>query len=120
MAARDFSESFSNLIGIIKDYVNTRVDFVKLVLLQKITRAGVLLLTFVSAIISAFAACVFLMFSFSFWYGDKTGNLSQGFLISAAIFVLIVILIFLLRKVVFGRILVKTLSRILFSDEEND
>jgi hypothetical protein len=120
MAGNDFSEGFSKIIEVIKGYVNSRIDFIKLGLLQKLTRAGVFLLTFVSVIISTFAVVMFLMFSFSFWYGDHTGNLSEGFLLSSIFFLLILFLIYLLRRVFFSKILIKTLSRILFSDDEND
>jgi hypothetical protein len=120
MAGNDFSEGFSKIIEVIKGFVNSRIDFIKLGLLQKLTRAGVFLLTFVSVIISTFAVVMFLMFSFSFWYGDHTGNLSEGFLLSSIFFLLILFLIYLLRRVFFSKILIKTLSRILFSDDEND
>lgn len=120
MAGNDFSEGFSKIIEVIKGYVNTRIDFIKLGLLQKLTRAGVFLLTFVTVIISTFAVVMFLMFSFSFWYGDQTGNLARGFLLSSIFFLLILFLIYLLRRVFFSKILIKTLSRILFSDDEND
>lgn len=120
MTGNDFSEGFSKMIEVIKGYVNARVDFIKLGLLQKLTRAGVILLTFISVIILIFAACIFLMFSFSFWYGDQTGNLAQGFLLSSVFFILILFLIYLRRRVIFARILIKAFSRILFSDDEND
>jgi hypothetical protein len=120
MAINDFSESFSRITEVIKGYFNTRVDLIKLGLLQKLTRAGVFLLSFMTMIISIFAVGIFLMFSFSFWYGDQTGNLAQGFLISSFLFLVILIILYLLRRVVFSRSLIKAFSRILFSDDEND
>ncbi|MFU8843621.1 MAG: hypothetical protein ACNA7V_07420 [Bacteroidales bacterium] len=120
MAGNDFSEGFSGMAEVIKGYVNAKVDLIKLGLLQKVTRAGVILLTYISVIISSFAVAIFLMFSFSFWYGDQTGNFAQGFLISSAFFLFILFLIYLGRRVIFSRNLIKHFSRILFTDDEND
>lgn len=119
MAKNELSENFSSISDILKDYLNSKVDLIKLGLLQKFASAGVFLLTAVSVMISAFAACIFLMFSFSFWYGNRTGNLVHGFLISAGFFTLIIILIIVFRKKIFTGNLIKVFAGILFSDEED-
>ena len=119
MAKTNLSENLSGITDVLKVYIGTKVDLLKLGLLQKITRAGVYLLTFVSVIVSVFALTLFLMFSFSFWYGSVTGNLAEGFLISAAFFLVILILIFLFKKSIFSRNLIKIFSQILFTDDEN-
>jgi len=103
----------------LKDYLHLKLDLFKLELLEKTSRAGLLLFTFISVIFSVFSVVIFLMFSFSFWYGEKTGSLSQGFLISAAFFLLVLILVFFLRRAIFGRSLIKNISKILFSDNED-
>ena len=118
MAKTDLLENFSGITETLKTYIGTKLDLLKLGLLQKSTRAGTYLLTFISVILSIFAIAIFLMFSFSFWYGDVTGNLSQGFLISAAFFLFILLLIYLLRKVIFSRSLIKVFSQILFNEDE--
>ncbi|MFO7575350.1 MAG: hypothetical protein R6W67_09355 [Bacteroidales bacterium] len=120
MAKTELSENFSRISDVLKDYLNSRIDLLKLGLLQKFVSAGVYLLTAVSVFISAFAACIFLMFSFSFWYGNRTGNLDQGFLISAGFFALIIVLVIVFRKTIFSRNLIKVFSNILFTDEEED
>ena len=119
MAINDLSDNLSRITEALKGYFNSRIDLLKLDLLQKTSRAGVYLLTFISVMVSILAVTVFLMFSFSFWYGDKTGNLAEGFLISAAFFLLVLILVYLLRKAIFSRTLIKVFSQILFSEEDN-
>lgn len=118
MEKNALSENLAEITAAIKSYVNTRIDLLKLTLLQKITRAGTFILTFVSVLVSLFSVFIFLMFAFSFWYGQKTGNLAQGFLISAGIFLVILILIYLLRRMIFSNTLVRIFSHILFSDED--
>lgn len=119
MANNDLSKNLSQVTEVLKDYLQAKLDLFKLDLLQKSTRTGVFLFTFITVLFSVFAISIFLMFSFSFWYGKETGNLSQGFLISAAVFFLVLILVFLFRKAVFGRNLIKHISKILFSDDED-
>ena len=119
MAKTDLSQNLSSILDLLKDYLNVKLDLFKLEILQRSSRAGIFLFTFYSLIISIFAIVLFLLFSFSFWYGETTGNLSQGFLISAGALFLLMILVFLLRKVLFGRILIKNISKILFSDTED-
>lgn len=119
MAKSDLSDSLSSIVEVLKDYLNAKLDLFKLELLEKSSNAGLYFFSFISLILSVFGVVLFLMFSFSFWYGERTGNLSQGFLISAGIFFLIMIIVFLLRKVIFGRSLIKNISKMLFSDSQD-
>lgn len=118
MSKSDLSKNLSSIIDVLKDYLHVKMDLFKLELLQKTSRAGLFLFTFFSVIFSVFAVAIFLMFAFSFWYGERTGSLSQGFLISAVFFMLVLVLVFLLRKVIFGRSLIKNISKILFTDDD--
>ena len=120
MEKNALSENFAEISSVIKKYVNARIDLLKLTLLQKITRAGTFMLTFVSVLVSLFAVLIFLMFAFSFWYGERTGSLSTGFLISAGVFAILLILVLLLRKVIFSNTLVRVFSHILFSDDDQN
>jgi hypothetical protein len=119
MAKSDLSKNLSTVTDVLKDYLQVKLDLFKLDLLKRSSRAGIFLFTFISVLFSVFAVAIFLMFSFSFWYGERTGNLAQGFLISAGVFFLILVVVFLLRKVVFGRILIKDISKILFSEDDD-
>jgi hypothetical protein len=119
MEKNKLSENLAEITAALKSYVNTRFDLMKLTLLQKITRAGTYMLSFVSILVSLFSILIFLMFAFSFWYGEKTGSLSTGFLISAGIFLVLMIVIFLLRKSIFSNPLIRIFSHILFTDEDN-
>ncbi len=118
MEKNPLSENFAEITAAIKSYINTRIDLLKLTLLQKITKAGTFMLTFVSVLVSLFAVMIFLMFAFSFWYGQETGSLALGFLISAGVFFILLVLIYLLRRVIFSNTLVRIFSHILFSDED--
>lgn len=118
MAKSDLSENLSAITDVLKEYLQVKLDLFKLNLLQRSSRAGLLMFTFISVLFSVFSIAIFLMFSFSIWYGERTGNLAQGFLISAGILLLILVLVVLLRKAIFGRILIKNISEILFQDDD--
>ncbi len=120
MKKNALSDNLAEITAAVKSYINTRIELLKLTMLQKITKAGTFMLTFVSVVVALFSILIFLMFAFSFWYGEKTGSLSQGFLISAGIFLLISIVILIFRKALFSKPLVSIFSHILFfNDEEN-
>jgi hypothetical protein len=118
MAGSELSDNFLRITEILKDYLNARVDLLRLGLLEMLTRVGVYLLTSLSVIISAFAVCIFLMFSFSFWYGSHIGSIEQGFLISAGFFALAIIIQIVFRRTIFSRNLIKEFSAILFTDDK--
>lgn len=120
MAKNYISENFSEINSLFKNYINARIDLLRLSLLQKIATSGTYLLTFISIIISAFAISIFLMFSFSFWYGENVGSFSEGFLISAGIYIVLLFLIYFLRKVIFKKNLIKIFAKIIFFDDEKN
>lgn len=118
MAKSDLSKSISSITEVLKDYLNVKLDLLKLEILEKSSNAGLYFFTIITVLFASFGFFSFLMFSFSFWYGERTGNLSQGFLISAGIFLLVMLLAFLLRKIIFGRSLIKSIAKILFEEDK--
>ena len=120
MARNDISENFSEINALIKNYLNARIDLMKLSFLQKLAKSGTYLLTFISIIITVFTIAIFLMFSFSFWYGENVGSIAVGFLISAGVFTILLFFQYLFRKMIFKRSLVKFFAKIIFSDDEKN
>lgn len=118
MAKSDLSKSVSSITEVLKDYLNLKLDLLKLKIVEKSSNAGIYFFTFISVLFAFFGVIIFLMFAFSFWYGEMTGNLAQGFLISAGVFFLVMILVYLLRKIIFGRSLIKSFASILFEEDE--
>lgn len=118
MAKSDLSKSISSITEVLKDYLNVKLDLLKLQILEKSSNAGLYFFTIIAVLFAFFGFFSFLMFSFSFWWGERTGNLSQGFLIAAGLFLLVMILAYLLRKVIFGRNLIKNIAKILFEEEK--
>jgi hypothetical protein len=120
MSNNSLSDNFTDLYDSVKSYVEARLILFKLKVTEKITRTGTYFIsTFV--ILSVFLfALLFLSFAFSFWYGQRYGDIAGGFLISAGFYILLAFIIYLLRKPLFSNNIVKNVSTIIFSEEEEN
>ena len=119
MDNKTLPENLAEINATLKDYINVRFDLIKVRLLEKMTQIGTRFLSLVAGVVALFSFLIFIMFSFSFWYGQETGSLSEGFLISAGFFLLLIILVIIFRKKLFSNVLVRSLAKILFSDDED-
>jgi len=113
-------ENFSELKSLLKDYLDARVNLFKLFLLEKIAKVGTYFLTAIVFLVLILFVILFSTFAFSFWYGNKFGNLAEGFLISAGFYVLLALAVFLLRRPLFTNSIIKNISSIIFSENKND
>ncbi len=111
-------ENFSELQEAINSYVNARLNYWKITLIEKVARAGTYL--FSAMLLLAAATFIFLLLSlaFSFWFAEHHGSLVNGILISAGVYALIVFIIFLFRRKLFANSIVKNIADIIYEDEE--
>lgn len=120
MSNNSLSENFTDLYDSVKNYVEARLILFKLKITEKITKTGTYFIsTFVIISVLLFAL-LFLSFAFSFWYGQRYGDIAGGFLISAGFYFLLAIIIYLFRKPIFSNNIVKNVSSIVFSEEEEN
>lgn len=118
MKNHTFTEHFTELGDVLKSYFDARIKLWKILILEKFTKAGTYLFTSVMVLLSSFIILMFLGFAFSFWYGENYGSFTTGFLISAGIMFLIMVLLYLFRKLVFSRNILKKNSDFLFEEDE--
>lgn len=118
MKNKTLSENFSELNDVLKSYVAARVKLWKLLLLERTTKAVTYLFTTLAVLISALSCLLLLSFAFSFWYGETLGSYTTGFLISAGFNLLLMILVYLLRKRIFSRNILKNTKDLLFNKED--
>lgn len=118
--AKDTSlqENFSELQEAINSYVNARVNYWKITLIEKVARAGTYLFTSVLVLAAATFLYLLLSLAFSFWFAEHQGSLVNGILISAGVYALIVFILVLFRKKIFANSIVKNLAEIIYEDEE--
>lgn len=111
-------ENFSELQEAISSYVNARINYWKITLIEKMARAGTYLFT--TFLVLASASFIFLLLSlaFSFWFAEHHGSLVNGLLISAGAYAIIIFISFLLRRKIFANSIVKNMADIIYEDEE--
>jgi hypothetical protein len=113
------SDNFSEMTENIRQYINLRVDLVKLVITEKLARlATVFILINIIFIVSMFLL-LFLSFGFIYWYGDLFGPMWEGALIVAGGYLLIGIIILAFRVQIFMNPLIRQISKVLM-EEKNE
>lgn len=120
MSKKDLNENLSELFALAKSYLSSYLKLVRLEALEKTARGGTFIISSVIILMVAGFALFFLTFAFSYWYGKTYGNMAEGFLISAGFYVLLGILIFVLRRFLISRPILKSFSKTIFSKDEEE
>lgn len=120
MKGKTLSDNFSELSDVIKEYVNARYDYLRIVLLEKLTQIGIYFISRLILFIVFLFTLLFLTFAFSYWYSSVYGSIIEAFLISAGFYFLLGILVYLFRKPLFAGNIVRNVSEILFPEKENE
>jgi ABC-type uncharacterized transport system fused permease/ATPase subunit len=104
----------------IKEYINNRIDAVKLNTAEKSSKLAA---TVIASVVTAMFFFTFLFFAstaLAFVFARLTGALSWGFLIVGGIYLLLGIVIWLLKDRILQLPIMNALLRQLFKDEENE
>jgi len=118
MAKQTLGDNISEFQEVINDYLKARFDYFRILLIEKVARAGTYFLTtFFLTVIFLFIT-LFLTFAFSFWYGKNVGSITEAFLISAGFYLVLGIIGYSLRKTLFAGNIVRNISEIVFTDED--
>lgn len=120
MGQEKISDNFSSLTENVKDYVNLRVDYVKLILTEKIAKLASFFMIAVIFFILAMFLLLFISLAFVFWFGEEIGPTFIGALIVVAFYVICGLAIYMLRYKIFINPLVTQLTKILMEGEDQD
>ncbi|MBV7528727.1 hypothetical protein [Chitinophaga sp. sic0106] len=115
----NFSDYFKQTGRVAKDYLETRLDLLKLQAAGKLSKALGLFFSVLMAFLLFFFVIVFLGMLVAFWIGEKTGSFTIGFTCASGIFILLFIAIIVFRKQLIERPLSKLLINVLI-DEIDD
>lgn len=117
---KSFSEQVSDLAGEIGKYINLRFDYFKLSMGDRIVKffAFIMLRSLVLYII--FFVMFFLGMAFSIWFGEVTGRMYLGYLLTAAIFIILGVMVFMLRKYLIDNPLTQAYFKITGLEEEKE
>jgi len=120
METPKFSESVSTLSDHVKEYINLRVDLIRLILVEKMSRLTSLLLLFILFLILLMFAAVFLGLAFVLWFGNSIGPMWAGALIVVGVLLLKGILLYIFRRRFLLNPVIKQLSKIILEDDDHE
>jgi hypothetical protein len=118
MANQSFTGNMAEMIKIARSYVNTRIELWKLSLLEKTSLAGAFFLSSVVIVLIIAFCLLFISLAFAYWYGQQTGDLAMGFLITAGFYVIVGLIFILNRKNIITGPIIRGLASILYKDDE--
>lgn len=120
MGPSNISDNFSSLTENIKEYVNLRIDLVKLILTEKLAKLASAFLIAVIFFILAMFLLLFISLAFVFWFGEELGPTWAGALIVTAIYIFGGLFIYLQRHKLFINPLVTQLTKILMEEKDEN
>jgi uncharacterized membrane protein YqjE len=91
-------EQVSSLTTKVKEYVRLRIDLFKLELTEKWVKFVSDIVMLILFITTVFFVMLFLSFAFAYWFAGLTGKWPLAFLITAAFWILVGLLLYLFRK----------------------
>ena len=108
----NFSNYFSQTGKVAREYLETRLDLIKLQAAGKLSKALGLFFSLTMAFLLFFFVIVFLGMVVGFWIGEMTGSFTIGFSCAAGLFVVLFLFILLFRK----QLIQRPLARLLISE----
>ncbi len=113
------SERIVRLTKAMEEYLLLSIDMVKLTILEKLTRVTVLIISIMVSVILGGLFILFASAAFVVWYGQQYGDYLIGLFIISGIIILLNVLFYLLKGRLITSSIIKALSGILFSKEED-
>jgi hypothetical protein len=117
---KNLSNNFAGLRDSAKEYLDLKIDLAKLTMLEKMTKISVFLTVFLAFILFGTILFVFSAAAFVVWYGSQHQDYVSGLLIVMGIVIAIALLFYFFRNSVITGFFLKTFSKILIDDDEDD
>jgi hypothetical protein len=116
----NLSNNFEGLRNSAKEYINLKLDLAKLTALEKLTKISVFLSVLLAFILAGTMLFLFSATAFVIWYGNHYDNFIEGIWIVTGVIFLLAILFYFFRNAVITSFFLKTFSKILMEDDEDD
>jgi uncharacterized membrane protein (DUF485 family) len=120
MSNNSIHENFSELQEAVQGYVEARINYYKITLIEKAAKVGTYMFSSTLILFSVLFIFLLLALAFSFWYASNIGSISEGLLISAGVFALISVIAYLLRRKLFANSIVRNIASVLYDDEDKE
>jgi hypothetical protein len=124
MQQNSFSDQLAHLFEQVKIYLNLRLDYLKLNLAEYMIRFFSGFVLWMVVFLFIFFVLVFGSFAFAYWFGEYTGKYWLGFLIIAAFYLFLAVIVYALRSTLivrpFSRMILANMELDKFNDESNE
>lgn len=114
----NISEQFAQLKELLTEYFDSNVEYYKFSGFEKLIRFTLLLSLTVLFFLLAMFALLFFGFGMAVWLADVLGSEIYGYWGTGAIYLILIFLIYILKKPLIERPLIKLFYRILYSKKE--
>ncbi len=112
--------SKDSIIDKAKDYIETRIELLKLTLIEKGVRILANSITGISLFLILFFTILFASFGLGFYLSEVIGNTFAGFFIVAGIYLLLALLIYVLKDKVINKKIMDAAIKGILKQDAND
>lgn len=116
--SKDLSDNMLELNEAVKGYIQTRLDLVKVTILEKLARFSMYLITFLIVVLFIFLILACVTTSFIIWYEQNYHNMLNGLLIALGFLIGTCLLFIVFGKKLIIKNVLQNISEILFNEEE--
>lgn len=117
--ATNFSEFYQENKKLVREYIETRVELLKLKGVRSLSQvSSLLIIIFITSSLLLFVM-LFLGMSFAWWIAGLTNSNAIGFLSAAGLFIVLVIILIALRKPLFRAPLIRMFISEAMKDEND-
>jgi len=113
------SDEFKEVKEEFEDYINRRVDLVKLDVAENLSRflSGMIIKTVLSFLL--FFVLLFVSMGFAFWLGHQFESQSYGFLVVGGFYILVGLLFWVFRRAIIAKPVIKSFVQLFFPERSN-
>lgn len=113
-------EQFTQLKELLTEYFDSNLEYYKFSGFEKLVRLGVAISLSILVFLLAMFALFFFGFALSVWLTDLMGNEILGYLGTGGLYLLFILLVYLFKRPLIERPLIKFLYRILYPQKTHE
>ena len=116
--SKDLSDNMLELNEAVKGYIQTRLDLVKVTVLEKLVKFSLYLITFLIVVLFIFLIIACITTSFVIWYEQTYHNMLIGLLIALGFLISTCLFFIVFGKKLIIKNVLQNISEILFEEDE--
>lgn len=113
----NFQDYLTETKRLLKDYLEARLELIRLQAAEKLSKALGLFFTLILAFLLFFFVIVFLGMVLAHWISELSGSMTIGFSVTTLVFVALLVIVLLFRKKIIEKPLANLLLRELTREE---